>query len=108
MTVVGQQSIDRALPQAVTEDLPRIVEALLDLCRPECHASNSCRSGRKSRAFGCDYFSSVLGSRRACSPRGSTRALRPRIGVDPALPAQRPPCCLLYTSDAADEEDSVD
>src|SRR5664280_310297 len=60
MTVVGQQSIDRALPQAVTEDLPRIVEALLDLCRPECHASNSCRSGRKSRAFGCDYFSSVL------------------------------------------------
>ena len=60
MTVVGQQPIDRPLPQAVTEDLPRIVEALLDLCRPECHASNSCRTGRKSRAFGCDYFSSLL------------------------------------------------
>ena len=73
MTVVGQQPIDRPLPQAVTEDLPRIVEALLDLCRPECHASNSCRTGRKSRAFGCDYFSSLLELRQL--------ALKPRTQV---------------------------
>lgn len=34
---VSQGTVDRALPEPVTEDLPRILEPLLDLCGPECH-----------------------------------------------------------------------
>ena len=64
LTVVGQEPIDRTLLQPITEDLPRILEALLDLRPTKCHASNSGRPGHKSRAFRCHYFRAVLGGSR--------------------------------------------
>ena len=38
MAVVGQEPIDRTFLQPITEDLPRILEALLDFRPTECHA----------------------------------------------------------------------
>ena len=62
VAVIGQEPIDRTLLQPIAEDLPRVLEALLDLRPTECHASNSGRPGDKSRAFVCDYFRAVLES----------------------------------------------
>ena len=75
VAVIGQEPIDRTLLQPIAEDLPRVLEALLDLRPTECHASNSGRPGDKSRAFVCDYFRAVLDAVR--SRLGSPSAERP-------------------------------
>src|SRR5674536_201138 len=52
---------------------------------------------------GSDYIYADVVGRRLYIPRGGTRAI-PATDTTPATPAVP---CLLYTSDAADEEDSV-
>ena len=52
VTVVGQEPIDRTLLQPITEDLPRILEALLDLDRPSAMPQILADRGTNREPFG--------------------------------------------------------
>lgn len=49
MLVVGQQPIDGAFAQSISQDLPRILEAGLDPGTTDRHARNSSRDTRRTR-----------------------------------------------------------
>src|SRR5674536_372839 len=82
-------------------------------------AEDGIRDAQESRGLGDVYKRQSLGSPRPtcrCFADGPARAVRPPWSAtaaaghlsSPAARSPRPRCCLLYTSDAADEEDSVD